>query len=181
MSVLVQIASRQSDRIMENFAEQHKNRFDRSVPQATSCCDSWHGTAMESTCLAASSLSCVAFCGTSSEWTASSNAATPSGNTGSGASEAVWRRPAGLRLFSGHSSGTNQSPHRKGILKNQDTSCYTMPANRTVQKNNGTAVVLFQIFYDKRFDGFSPEAIACGIGMAAFIRIKFRYQDAVGG
>ena len=85
----------------------------------TCCCASWHGTANGSIRSGGSSRLCAPSCGTTSRWTASSKAATPSGKAEKAQpSGAARKQPASSHsgIFQRNSS-TNKPTHKKGVLK----------------------------------------------------------------
>ena len=82
-------------------------------------CASWHGTANGSIRSEGSTRLCAPSCGTTSRWTASSNAATPAGKAEKGQpSGAALKQPTSSHsgIFQRNSS-TNKPTHKKGVLK----------------------------------------------------------------
>ena len=78
----------------------------------------------------------VPFCGTSSGWQASLNAAIPSGNAGNELSEAARKRPASSRSGEEDKSCSNKSIQKKCLEK--QVSLYTIaPQNHSFHKIMG--------------------------------------------
>ncbi len=110
----------------------------------TCCCASWHGTANGSIRSGGSSRLCAPSCGTTSRWTASSKAATPSGKAEKGQpSGAARKQPASSHsgIFQRNSS-TNKPTHKKGVLK-KGCSVLNCASKSGIQPIYGTAVYFF--------------------------------------
>ena len=91
---------------------------------------------------------CVPFCGTSSGWQASLNAAIPSGNAGNGTSEAARKRSASPRSGEEDKSCSNKSIQKKCLEK--QVSLYSIaPKNHSFHKKR-TAVCQKCLFANSR-------------------------------